>query len=278
MTSENFQLNNSSFQTSNELMRHRSTGVKRLLNEAKELCRPNELFHAQPLEENLFEWHFTVRGPPDTVYSGGIYHGRILLPVEYPMKPPNLRLLTPNGRFETNKNICLRPTHSAGALGSLECSAEERQRLAILSLNWHCSKCGLLMRNALPQLERSEDTERLIEEVKILSHSTPDLSNEKNSSSANIDIAATIESIVEGVVNSTDNSLVNSETSIQELQQQTFADSNSIPITQQTIQTSNSFLFDNTLIWIFILIILFFALFFRRLLTQNIDGQFQQNI
>ncbi|CAK5079567.1 unnamed protein product [Meloidogyne enterolobii] len=23
------------------------------------------------------------------------------------MKPPNLRLLTPNGRFETNKNICL---------------------------------------------------------------------------------------------------------------------------------------------------------------------------
>ncbi|KAI6184947.1 Ubiquitin--protein ligase [Aphelenchoides bicaudatus] len=67
----------------------RCAGVKRLLKEAKELREPTSLFYARPLEDNLFEWHFTLRGPPDTDYSGGIYHGRIILPNEYPMKPPN---------------------------------------------------------------------------------------------------------------------------------------------------------------------------------------------
>ena len=39
--------------------------------------------------------------------QGGIYHGRILLPPEYPFKPPSFMLLTPNGRFETSTKICL---------------------------------------------------------------------------------------------------------------------------------------------------------------------------
>jgi ubiquitin-conjugating enzyme E2 J1 len=47
-----------------------------------------------PSQENLFEWHFTLRGPPATDFAGGIYHGRILLPPEYPFKPPNIMLLT----------------------------------------------------------------------------------------------------------------------------------------------------------------------------------------
>lgn len=46
------------------------------------------------LQDNLFEWHFTIRGPSDTDFSGGIYHGRIVLPPEYPMKPPSIILLT----------------------------------------------------------------------------------------------------------------------------------------------------------------------------------------
>ncbi|THD18111.1 Ubiquitin-conjugating enzyme E2 J1 [Fasciola hepatica] len=134
----------------------RNPAVKRLLREAQELSRPTELFHAQPLEDNLFEWHFTIRGPEDTDFSGGVYHGRILLPSEYPMKPPNIVLLTPNGRFETHRKICLSisgyhpeswrpswsirtallaiigfmPTHGAGAIGSLDLPSEERKLLA----------------------------------------------------------------------------------------------------------------------------------------------------
>lgn len=46
------------------------------------------------IQDNLFEWHFTVRGPPDSDFDGGVYHGRIVLPPEYPMKPPSIILLT----------------------------------------------------------------------------------------------------------------------------------------------------------------------------------------
>lgn len=37
--------------------------------------------------------------------QGGIYHGRILLPSEYPFKPPSFLMLTPNGRFETGVKV-----------------------------------------------------------------------------------------------------------------------------------------------------------------------------
>lgn len=95
------------------------------MREARELAEPTEEYFAHPLEDNLFEWHFTVRGPPSTEFEGGFYHGRILLPSQYPMQPPNIILLTvidlntvkfvrlcfvnlqPNGRFEVNKKICL---------------------------------------------------------------------------------------------------------------------------------------------------------------------------
>ena len=42
----------------------------------------------------MFDWHFTLRGPRDTEFEGGIYHGRIVLPSDYPFKPPNIMLLT----------------------------------------------------------------------------------------------------------------------------------------------------------------------------------------
>lgn len=35
-----------------------------------------------------------MRGPPDSDFDGGVYHGRIVLPPEYPMKPPSIILLT----------------------------------------------------------------------------------------------------------------------------------------------------------------------------------------
>ena len=64
------------------------------MREAAEMSNPTSEYFAAPLEENLFEWHFTVRGPVDTDYQGGVYHGRIIVPVEYPMKPPDIILLT----------------------------------------------------------------------------------------------------------------------------------------------------------------------------------------
>lgn len=166
----------------------KSPGVKRLMREALELAEPTEEYSASPLEDNLFEWHFTVRGPPSTEFQGGIYHGRILLPSQYPMKPPDIILLTPNGRFETNKKICLSisghhpeswqpswsirtallaliafmPTKPGGTIGSLDYSAEERQILARKSQAWECHICGKintkLSTNSATPLTQEEST------------------------------------------------------------------------------------------------------------------------
>ncbi|CAH8864065.1 unnamed protein product [Trichobilharzia szidati] len=154
----------------------RNPAVKRLMKEAQELSEPTELYFAKPLEDNLFEWHFTIRGPEESDFHGGIYHGRILLPSEYPMKPPNIVLLTPNGRFEINRKICLSisgyhpeswrpswsirtallaiigfmPTHGVGAIGSLNQTKEERQMLARMSQSYVCSTCGPIRNLLLP--------------------------------------------------------------------------------------------------------------------------------
>uniref|UniRef100_A0A8C6P1E1 Ubiquitin-conjugating enzyme E2 J1 n=1 Tax=Nothobranchius furzeri TaxID=105023 RepID=A0A8C6P1E1_NOTFU len=154
---------------------HLSLAVKRLMKEAAELRDPTEHYHAQPLEDNLFEWHFSVRGPPDSDFDGGVYHGRIVLPPEYPMKPPSIILLTPNGRFEVGKKICLSisghhpetwqpswsirtaliaiigfmPTKGEGAIGSLDYTSEERRALAKKSQDFCCEACSCSMRSAL---------------------------------------------------------------------------------------------------------------------------------
>jgi len=82
--------------------------VKRILQEVKEMqSNPSPDFMALPLEEDIFEWQFAILGPRDSEFEGGIYHGRIQLPSDYPFKPPSFMLLTPSGRFEIQKKICL---------------------------------------------------------------------------------------------------------------------------------------------------------------------------
>jgi ubiquitin-conjugating enzyme E2 J1 len=68
---------------------------------------PSDDFDAHPVDDNLFDWHFVLRGPEDTPFAGGMYHGRIILPAQYPYKPPEFMFLCPTGRFEVGKKICL---------------------------------------------------------------------------------------------------------------------------------------------------------------------------
>jgi ubiquitin-protein ligase len=39
-------------------------------------------------ENNILDWKFTLLGPQDSPYEGGIYNGTIKFPKEYPHKPP----------------------------------------------------------------------------------------------------------------------------------------------------------------------------------------------
>ncbi|KAF2203268.1 UBC-like protein [Delitschia confertaspora ATCC 74209] len=144
--------------------------IKRILKEASELASyASPDYYAEPLEDNLFEWHFTLRGPPaPSPYEGGIYHGRIVLPSTYPLRPPSFRFLTPTGRFEVNREICLSisghheetwqpawgirtaltairsfmDTDAKGQLGGIECNASARKKMAAESGGFKCEVCG----------------------------------------------------------------------------------------------------------------------------------------
>jgi len=147
-----------------------NSAVKRIMQEARELANdPSPEYSAAPLEDDIFEWHCTLRGPAGTEFEGGLYHFRILLPAEYPFRPPSLMMLTPNGRFETDTKICISFTSyheelwqpawgvrtaiiglqgffplkgkAAVGIGSIEFPVAERKRLMALSRSWVCPHC-----------------------------------------------------------------------------------------------------------------------------------------
>lgn len=157
----------------------KSPSLRRIQADIRELTLdPSDRYFAAPLENDMFEWHFTIRGADGTDFEGGIYHGRILLPPEYPFKPPNIVFLTPSGRFETNTKVCLSfsayhpelwqpawgirlilealisflPTPADGAIGALDWSSEERKRLAVKSRSFYCNRCGQCV-DLLPKLD-----------------------------------------------------------------------------------------------------------------------------
>jgi ubiquitin-conjugating enzyme E2 J1 len=151
-------------------MSQSTTTTKRLLREAALLANnPSSTFHAGPVSDsNLHEWHFTLLGPSDSPFEGGLYHGRITLPPSYPLKAPSFRFLTPSGRFEPNREICLsisnfheeswnpawdvrtaltalRPfmaSEGEGQVGGVRANAEIRRKFALASRGWRCEACG----------------------------------------------------------------------------------------------------------------------------------------
>ncbi|KAM3581774.1 Ubiquitin-conjugating enzyme E2 6 [Umbelopsis sp. WA50703] len=81
---------------------------KRLTKEYLALQKsPPPFITARPLESNILEWHYVIRGPPDTPYHNGWYWGKLVFPSDYPFKPPSIRMSTPSGRFQTDTRLCL---------------------------------------------------------------------------------------------------------------------------------------------------------------------------
>ncbi|KAL9647506.1 hypothetical protein ABK040_006866 [Willaertia magna] len=189
-------------------------GIKRIMSEMKELQRnPSTEYEAHPLEDNLFEWHFTIAGPKETAFEGGIYHGRIILPPEYPLKPPDIVLLTPNGRFETGTKICLSltsyhpeswtpqwgirtvlialqgffPTEAKG-IGSIDYPDHVRRKLAQQSRKWKCPVCGTVNEDVLQNeisststIEQTEEEKQEEEKQKSICCNSKEASLEENS-------------------------------------------------------------------------------------------------
>ena len=83
--------------------------IKRLQKELQQLHKnPLPGIHAEPSVSSLKKWHYVIIGDKDTAFSGGVYHGTIQFPDDYPFSPPtSIRMLTPNGRFTPNGKICM---------------------------------------------------------------------------------------------------------------------------------------------------------------------------
>mmetsp|Transcript_124778 Transcript_124778/g.216389 ORF Transcript_124778/g.216389 Transcript_124778/m.216389 type:complete len:712 (-) Transcript_124778:48-2183(-) len=88
------------------------SAARRLRRDLENLRRSrNPQIAVMPAEDNLLEWHFVLHSlPSDTPYHEGCYHGKILFPPEYPLAPPALLMVTPSGRLETGKRLCLSMT------------------------------------------------------------------------------------------------------------------------------------------------------------------------
>lgn len=165
----------------------KARATKRIQREMIELSKnPSKHWKVMPVDEDFFEWHFTIRGPSGSDFEDGRYHGRICLPVNYPFAPPSIMLLTPNGRFEVNTKICLSasnyhpelwqpawgirtilealrsffPTPAEGALGSLDWPSHVRKQIAKEETGkWHCAVCNATNDEILPLLPLEDEDE-----------------------------------------------------------------------------------------------------------------------
>lgn len=165
----------------------KARATKRIQREMIELSKnPSVHWKVMPVDEDFFEWHFTIRGPSGSDFEDGRYHGRIMLPGNYPFAPPSIMLLTPNGRFEVNTKICLSasnyhpelwqpawgirtilealrsffPTPAEGALGSLDWPSHVRKQIAKEETGkWHCTVCNATNDEILPLLPLEDEDE-----------------------------------------------------------------------------------------------------------------------
>lgn len=53
------------------IMNVNNNAIKRIMADVRELAKhPSPRYSAAPLEDNIFEWHFSIRGPSGTDFEG----------------------------------------------------------------------------------------------------------------------------------------------------------------------------------------------------------------
>jgi ubiquitin-conjugating enzyme E2 J2 len=128
-----------------------------------------------------------LEGSEGTPFAGGYYYGKIKFPPEYPFKPPGISMTTPNGRFMTQKKICLsmsdfhpeswNPMWSVSSIltgllsfmmdnspttGSVNTTVAEKQRLAKSSLAFNCKNATF--RKMFPEYVEKYEQQQLAEQ------------------------------------------------------------------------------------------------------------------
>lgn len=159
--------------------------VRRLTKELKSL-RKNPVreptISVAPNEANILEMHYVIEGSAKTPYEGGVYHGKLIFPKEYPLKPPGVMMLTPSGRFQPGRKLCLSMSdfhpeswnpmwsvstiltglysfmiESNPTLGSINTSTKTKRQLAASSLEYNVKKSPMFCKLFPEYLERYEE-------------------------------------------------------------------------------------------------------------------------
>jgi ubiquitin-conjugating enzyme E2 J2 len=139
-----------------------------------------------PNESNMLEMHYVIEGSTGTPYEGGVYHGKLIFPKQYPLKPPGVMMLTPSGRFQPNRRLCLsmsdfhpeswNPMWSVSTiltglysfmldtnptLGSIETSTRKKRQLAEASLEYNVKNDPIFCKLFPQYVERYEEELRI---------------------------------------------------------------------------------------------------------------------
>lgn len=71
--------------------------LKRLMSEYKQqLADPNSNFSIEePNSKNFFIWNGLLFGPNDTIFEGAVLRWELKFPINYPIKAPEFKFLTP---------------------------------------------------------------------------------------------------------------------------------------------------------------------------------------
>ncbi|KAJ0247903.1 Ubiquitin-conjugating enzyme E2 34 [Hirschfeldia incana] len=177
--------------------------IKRLQKEYRALSKePVSHVVARPSPNDILEWHYVLEGSDGTPFAGGYYYGKIKFPPEYPYKPPGITMTTPNGRFITQKKICLsmsdfhpeswNPMWSVSSIltgllsfmmdtspttGSVNTTVAEKQRLAKSSLAFNCKTPAF--RKLFPEYVEKYKQQELAEQTQQTSPESPQENNTK---------------------------------------------------------------------------------------------------
>lgn len=141
---------------------------------------------AHPLPNNLLEWHFVLEGAKCTDFEGGLYHGKLVFPPNYPFKPPSISIFTPNGRFAVNTKLCLSITdfhpeswnpmcellHGSSHMLALSCDSQHSKGQAwhAMAPNHHCK--GALQAPGVATYPNSQHAAALCQAAALLHTST----------------------------------------------------------------------------------------------------------
>jgi len=172
--------------------------TRRLTKELRALQKDpikSPIITVAPNEANILEMHYVIEGSEKTPYAGGFYHGKLVFPKNYPLKPPSVIMLTPSGRFQPNRRLCLSMSdfhpetwnpiwsvstiltglysfmlETSPTLGSVDTTSSQKRKYAYQSLDSNCR--DPTFRKLFPQYVELHK-QRLLERQKALGITDP---------------------------------------------------------------------------------------------------------